>query len=360
MISLDGSVQLPHLKLKNPFLRSAVHSFLGTADGFMTPAEYKMYEDLSRNGLGLIITGHCCVAAGGLANKEQIRIDGDCYIEQFSRAAQLVHEHNSRLMVQINHAGPRAIDATDWFDVSPSTIKKNQFAHAMTSDEITAVRAAFVDAAKRLATTSVDGIQIHAAHSYLLSRFIDPTFNHRTDCYGGSIENRFRLCAEIISAIKSACGDDFPVSIKINNDTVTDDAQYEMELHYIIERCIQLGVEFIEWSGVDFLNQPRNHTLYYFDRIARLAAAYPQMAMSIVGGVKTIGDIEKVLASPITLVSLGRALICEPDILVRFVQESAERSACLSCNRCFALPHLHKDVRCVLQWKKIKAALKKS
>lgn len=358
MTFLDSSVQLPHLKLKNPFLRSAVHSFLGTEDGFMTDAEYNMYDELSKNGLGLIITGHCCVAAGGLANKEQIRIDDDCYIDQFKKAAALVHENGSRLMVQINHAGPRAIDTTDWADASEDDVKKNQHARAMTIEEIEKVRDAFIKSAQRLKDTGVDGVQIHAAHSYLLSRFIDATFNHRTDNYGGPIENRFRLCEEIISGIKKACGADFPVAIKINNDTITDDEQYEKDMHYVIEKCLSLGIEFIEWSGVDFLNQPRTATLYYFDRIARLAAFEPRLAMSIVGGVKSLADIEKVLQSPIKLISLGRALICEPDILKRLAAKSTERSSCLSCNRCFALPHLHKNVRCVLQWKKIKAAAK--
>lgn len=353
MIPLDKPVKLSHLKLKNPFIRSAVHSFLGTEEGFMSDAEYKMYDELSSNHIALIISGHCCILAGGLANQEQIRIDDDKYIAQFTKAATIIHKNNCLFIPQINHAGPRAIDTENCFDVSEGSLPKNRYAQELSIEQIRSIRDAFVAAAYRLQQAGVDGVQLHAAHSYLLSRFIDKTFNKRKDQYGGNIENRFRLCAEIIEGIHNKCGADFPIAIKINNDTVTDNDSYADDMRYVIDKCKSFNVEFIEWSGVDFINQPRTSSLYYFDRIANFAA-HSDLPMSIVGGIKSIDDIARVAASNITLISLGRSLICEPDILTKFATGKSKKIACISCNRCFAVPHLHPGVRCVLQWREIR------
>ncbi|WP_182187588.1 NADH:flavin oxidoreductase [Pectinatus frisingensis] len=353
MISLDTPVQLSHLRLKNCFIRSAVHSFLGSTDGFMTDAEYQMYNTLSQNNIALIISGHCCVLAGGLANEEQIRIDDDKYIAQFHRAAKLIHQHNSLFMPQISHAGPRAIDTDNLFDVSARELKKNHHAAQLSCEQITVIKKAFITAAYRLKQAGVDGIQLHAAHSYLLSRFIDKTFNNRQDKYGGDIKNRFRLCSEIISGIKEKCGDDFPIAIKINSDSQTDDETYAADMDYVIDKCQQLGIEFIEWSGVDFINQPRSDSLYYFKRINTFAQNH-SIPMSIVGGVKSVNDINTILASKIKLISLARTLICEPDILTKFASGQTQKSSCLSCNRCFAIPHIHPGIRCILHWKKMR------
>ena len=352
MIPINKPVKLSHITLKNCFIRSAVHSFLGSPDGFMTDAEYQMYETICQNNLALIISGHCCVLSGGLANKEQIRIDNDNYIEQFHKAADLMHKYNCLFMPQINHAGPRAIDTDELYDVSERDLKKNRHAAELSLEQIGNIKDAFISAAYRLKQAGTDGVQLHAAHSYLLSRFIDETFNKRHDQYGGSIENRFRLCAEIIAGIKKQCGSDFPVAIKINNDTKADNEKYAADMDYVITKCQQLDIEFIEWSGVDFINQPRTNSLYYFDRIKDFAQKYP-IPMSIVGGIRTADDINKVLASKITLISLARALICEPDILTRLASGQSDKSSCLSCNRCFAVPHLHPGLRCVFQLKNL-------
>ncbi len=352
-IPINKAIQLHNLSLKNSFIRSAIHSFLGTSDGFMTEAEYAMYEELCQNNFGLIISGHCCVKQGGRANVEQTCIYEDKYIEQFTKATQLAHKYNVAFMPQINHAGPRAVDTTDWRDVSNSKVK-NHVATPLSLTEINDIRLAFIQAAQRLQKAGTDGVQIHAAHSYLLSRFIDPVFNQRTDEYGGSIENRFRLIAEIIAGIKEACGKSFPVAIKINSDTTGDDVAYAQDLPYIVEKCQNLGVEFIEWSGSDFIHMPRTASLYYLPRIAALATKYPTMPMSLVGGVKSTADIEKILSTDIKLISIARASICQPDILTQFANGKTDKTICVSCNRCFAIPHLHPGVRCIWAWKKIR------
>lgn len=349
---------LAHLHSKNRVIRSATHSFLPDQDGYMTDAEYAMYEQLASHDVGMIITGHCCVDLLGRANPEQVNIYDDGYAAQFRKAVTICHEHGALFVPQISHAGPRAVDNDDLADVVARPLKKGHEARALTVAEIQHIEQMFVAAAVRLQRAGVDGVQLHAAHSYLLSRFIDPYFNQRTDAYGGSIENRFRMTEEIVKGIKAACGEDFPVLIKVNCDTRAEDtAAYEADMVWLLQRCHEIGVELVEFSGADFIRLPKDRTLYYLDIVKRYKQAVPEMPVSLVGGARSAADMEQVLASGIEAISLARPLIAEPDFVSKQLV-GGEKSICVSCNRCFALPHMHPGVRCVWAWKRLRAQQK--
>ncbi len=346
---VDEPIELGKLRVRNRIVRSATHSFLGSPDGMVTPAEREMYDTLSKNGVGLIVTGHCCVARGGRANEEQINVYDDSAIAGLKSVADLVHVNGAAFVVQLSHAGPRAIDTDDYADVTARALKKGRTARMLTTGEIHDIERHFVDAAARVKAAGADGVQLHAAHSYLLSRFIDPTFNTRDDEYGGNRENRFRIVAEIVSGIHEKCGDDFPVLLKINNDTKTNDDAYEDDMRYMLSEAKRLGVTLVELSGVDFLNLPRDARVYYLDRAKRLRHDV-DMLLSLVGGVRSLGDMERVLAAGIDMVSMSRPFVCEPDIITR-LKNGQEKSNCLSCNRCFVIAHLHPGMRCIRQRK---------
>lgn len=358
MSTIEEPLRLSNITLPNRVIRSAVHSFLPATDGHLTAAELAMYEALATNHVGTIISGHVCVAVGGRANPEQANIYSDEYIEDFRAAAERIHAHGALFIPQISHAGPRAIDTEDLADVSARPLKKDREARALTLAEIKQIEQDFIAAARRLQAAGVDGVQLHAAHSYLLSRFIDPTFNERTDEYGGSAEGRFRIACNIITGIKQACGADFPVLMKINIDTKHDDAAaYHEAMIYMLERAQELGVELVELSGVDFINQPKDAHLYYLEEARRLRAAVPTLPLSLVGGVRTLAEMEEVLAAGIDAVSLGRPLVAEPDFVTKQLA-GADKSICLSCNRCFVMPNVHPGIRCVWAWKAERARQK--
>lgn len=360
MSIIETPLQLQHLALKNRVIRSAVHSFLAGEDGYMTAAEYAMYETLAENNLGTIISGHCCVDPLGRANPEQVNIYADSFTDQFRKAVAIAHAHDARFIAQINHAGPRAIDNEDLADVVARPLKKGRHARALTVEEIHHIEQCFIEAAKRLQSAGCDGVQLHAAHSYLLSRFIDPTFNQREDAYGGTIENRFRMVEEIICGIHEACGKDFPVLIKVNVDTKAEDAEgYHRDMVWLLRRAKALGVELVEFSGVDFINLPKTATLYYLPQVKRLRAEVPDMPLSLVGGVRSLADMEAVIKAGIECVSLGRSLIAEPDFVTKELA-GGEKSICVSCSRCFVLPHMHPGIRCVWAWKKERARQKQA
>lgn len=360
MSIIETPLQLQHLALKNRVIRSAVHSFLAGEDGYMTAAEYAMYETLAENNLGTIISGHCCVDPLGRANPEQVNIYADSFTDQFRKAVAIAHAHDARFIAQISHAGPRAIDNEDLADVVARPLKKGRHARALTVEEIHHIEQCFIAAAKRLQSAGCDGVQLHVAHSYLLSRFIDPTFNQREDAYGGTIENRFRMVEEIIRGIHEACGKDFPVLIKVNVDTKAEDAEgYHRDMVWLLQRAKALGVELVEFSGVDFINLPKTATLYYLLQVKRLRAEVPDIPLSLVGGVRSLADMEAVIKAGIECVSLGRSLIAEPDFVTKELA-GGEKSICVSCSRCFVLPHMHPGIRCVWAWKKERARQKQA
>lgn len=350
MTKILEEIKLKHMKIKNRIVRSATHCFLGTKEGTMTDAEFAMYEELAVNDVGLIITGHCSISPTGMANEDQTAIYDDAFIPQLKKLHSIVSKYDAKIIAQISHAGPRAVNHDDLAGPSAAELKKGKVARELTVEEIAQIKVEFINAAYRVKQSGFDGIQLHAAHSYLLSQFIDKTFNHRTDAYGGTIENRFRLTREIIVGIKEKCGDEFPVFIKINNDSRTDDDEYEQDLLYMLQELSKLGVEAVELSGADFISQPRTATTYYVERIAKMKKAVPALPIILVGGVRSLADMDKVLASGIDMVSLSRPFICEPDI-IKLLLNGQEKSKCLNCSKCFALPKIKPGIRCVLKRK---------
>lgn len=347
MSKLMEKITLRGMTVKNRAVRSAVHSFLGNRDGSMSEAEYRMYEELAANDIGLIVTGHCSVSPNGMANEDQTAIYADTFIGQLKRLRDVVHPYGAKLVAQINHAGPRAVHNDDLAGVSARELKKGKRARALSLDEIAVVRSQFIDAAYRVKRAGLDGVQLHAAHSYLLSQFLDETFNKREDAYGGTAENRFRLLREIIEGIRETCGDDFPVLVKINNDTATNDAQYERSMIYMLSEFRRLGVAAAELSGYDFLSQPKTATAYYLPRAKKLRNAV-DLPLILVGGMRSLADMNRALDAGIDMVSLGRPLICEPDLLPKLLS-GREKSQCINCNRCFVLPKVKPGVRCALK-----------
>ena len=354
-MNITDAIELKNISCKNRLIRSAVHSFLGTEDGHLSAADFAMYETLAKSGIGLIITGHVCVQEGGRANINQPNIFADEYIEDFAQGAKIAHKYGAKFVVQLNHAGPRAVDNDDLADVTERELKKGKFARRLRLDEIKNIENAFITAAARIKAAGADGVQLHAAHSYLLSRFIDPTFNTRDDEYGGNAKNRFRMAENIILGIKEKCGANFPVFIKINSDTNADNDAYEQDMIYILNRAGQIGAELAELSGVDFINQPKTDRLYYLSRAERLKKAVPDMPLSLVGGVRSLGDAQKVLAAGVDMVSLGRALIADNDFAARLLEGEDAPTKCVSCSRCFVLPNKHPGLRCVWELKKARA-----
>ena len=221
MASLFDVTTINTITLRNRFIRSATWEGMAGADGSVTEKIIDMYSLQAEGGIGLVITGHTYVSKEGQAVQQQLGLHRDGLIGGFADLTRAVHERGARIIVQLSHAGCRAdVAQTGVEPIGPSVLKgeQGQVCRAMTQDDIGCVAEAFSDAAERAKKAGFDGVQIHGAHSYLLSEFLSPCHNARQDRYGGSVENRARMLLEVVAAVRGRLGHDRLLSVKINSD----------------------------------------------------------------------------------------------------------------------------------------------
>ena len=215
----------------------------------------------------------------------------------------------------------------------------------MSESEITGVVKAFGAAAKRAVQAGFSGVMLHAAHMYLLSQFFYPEYNHRCDRYGGPAENRFRIIREIFEEIKTVCGDDFPIFMKINGDDRENTEAYHKDIVTVLNLCDRLGMDAAEISGWDSARRGVPGKPYFIDNITRLHTE-TNLPLIAVGGIRTMTDISALFDAGACAVSMSRPLLQDPQILSKLAE--GKSSGCTGCCFCFSPLKLDAEwiVRC--------------
>lgn len=258
MKSLFDQTELSGLTLKNRFIRSA--TYYGTADehGHMTEALFRVYEDLAKGGVGTIITGMAAVCESEHLVPKQMGIFNDSFLGEYKKLTAMVHQYQANIIVQLASLGfHKFLSAVPgkvfWV---PSVLEEaehnNVAARAMTQEDIIVLQEAFAEAASRAKASGFDGVQIHAGHETLLSQFLTPYCNRRTDEYGGSIENRSKMIIETYQKIRAKVGLEYPVLIKINCEDFRDRGLTFADCKYVCQKLAELGITAVEISGGSF------------------------------------------------------------------------------------------------------------
>ena len=319
--------------VKNRFIRSATNSHLDNTDGIISDAEIEMYDALGHGDVGTIITGHMSVAPDPAyrADIAQPSIGSDEFIPGIRRVADKIHEYGSLAIAQISMAGPKGITPFDFNELS--------------TEEIEQIRDWFINAAIRVQKAGFDGVQIHIAHWYMLQAVVNRDLNHRTDKYGGQDENLIRMPKEIIEGIRKECGPDFLVYVKMNaHNTAEGVDDYDL-LAYYVKTLTESGVDLVEISGSDFTRQTRTAECYYIDAVKYLRERFPEITLSLVGGIYSEEAIDRVLETT-DFVSMARTLLTQPDFILKLKNGEALKSRCIHCNKCFEI-FATKYERCV-------------
>jgi len=340
------------LQLRNRFVRSATNDYLGRPDGSISEEEIRLYRELGAGGVGLIVTGHAYVQHPlGRASVNQNGIYDDRFIDGYRRAAEAVHAQGAALVLQISHAGRQI--PQDWPDglepVAPSAVRDGgtgRTPRPLSEEEIWSLVEAYAAAMGRAQAAGCDGVQLHAAHGYLLSAFLSPYTNRRTDGWGGSLAHRCRILQEILLRGRRLVGKEYPVLVKLNttDDGIGGDGTLTQADAVAIARLLAgWGVDAIEVSGghrefKGVMSRPGIRTPAqeaYFAPAAAAIKAAVDIPVILVGGLRSQRVMERLLVSGTAdLVSLCRPLIREPD-LVRRLAAGQEAATCLSCNACF-------------------------
>jgi 2,4-dienoyl-CoA reductase-like NADH-dependent reductase (Old Yellow Enzyme family) len=232
----------------------------------------------------------------------------------------------------------------------------------MTTTDIARITEAFGQGAGRAKRAGFDGVQIHAAHGYLLSQFLSPFYNKRKDEYGGAIENRARFLLQVYESVRSATGGDFPVLVKLNAEDFLQGGMTGEEFLEVSEMLAASGIDAIEMSGgtVDSgkyspvrpgkLKSPEDEVFYR--ETARLFKDRIHAPLILVGGIRSFEVAEELVDSGLAdYISLCRPLIREPHLINRWKTGSMKRSECLSDNLCFKPAMAGEGVYCVTERK---------
>jgi 2,4-dienoyl-CoA reductase-like NADH-dependent reductase (Old Yellow Enzyme family) len=340
-------VAIGRVVVPNRFVRSATQDFLAEEDGSITSRQVELFARLAEGEVGLIITGHAFVNQAGKASPRQIGIHEERMVEGLARLTGAVHRFPSRIFVQLAHAGRQTKEKIcGCVPIAPSPVFEpvNKFTpREMTGRDIAETIGNFVRAGARARTAGFDGVQIHAAHGYLLSSFLSPHTNRRSDGWGGTLRNRARIISEIIRGIKAAAGADFPVIVKLNSSDLMPgglDIDGAVEAAGILESDGADGIEVSGgtaesgrgsmWPGV----RPEEEEGYFVESAARIKAAVRVPVFGL-GGLRTFRAMEKILLDGrADLISMSRPFIREPWLVRKFRTGEISKSECISCNKC--------------------------
>lgn len=314
--SLFESLNISTLEIKNRFVMPAMDSHYTTHEHQYSEQALNYYGERAKGGFGLLITEYMCVSEEGLSHSTQAGIYDDCFIPMLSRLVERIHEEGGKVFAQLQHSGRKQGTAvTSFMPVGASCIPAEgcqDYVHELTDSEVQLIKGRFKDAAVRARRAGFDGVEIHAAHGYLLAQFLSKETNKRVDQYGGTITDRARIVCEIIQDIKAACGAPYPVSIRIGGQEDTFGGND-------IEDAIVQSLLF-EAAGADVINVSCGTAIHsYFSKPGfnlELTRRIKEILSIPVIGIGRINDPTLALAAVkggyCDFVALGRQSICDP------------------------------------------------
>ena len=329
------------LQLKNRLVRSAT-SENACRDGVMTDEGIAIYRALGRGGAGLIITGNMAVMAGGRYTELQTCIYDDRFIPSIRGIAEAVHGagNGCKVLAQITHTAPVG-QLADPIAASAKPLPSwKRQPRAMTAPEVEEMTGQFAQAIRRAKAAGFDGVEIYAA-GYLLGSFLSPYANTRADRFGGSLENRVRVIADIVSKAQKLAGGDFPILAKLNCVEGVGGGTNIDTFPALAAQVEKAGVTAIEVIG-DGKGERESYFLKYTQKLR------VKVPVILTGGNRNVDRLEQILrAGPPDFVAMARPLIREPGLPARWQARTGDsNAACISCNRCMDGFRQGKITRC--------------
>ena len=287
MKKIFEEVRIKNTVLKNRLVRSATWEGIASPDGSLPLEAYVIYRELAEGGVGAIITGFTSVATEDFYFEGMMRLSEDALIPQYQKLVEIIHAAHCPAITQLALGAYYRESHGRYHQVEPDE---------MTKEEIQLVIHRFIDAAVRAEKCGFDGVQIHAAHFFFLSRFISPAVNHRDDAYGGSTENRSRILLEILRGIREKAPG-VCVGVKINSSDMTYGGLMPEDSLAVCKLLDEAGIDFIEVSGNGTsVSGVRAHVNegYFVDFAAALAEEVSCPVM-VVGGFRALDTMENML-----------------------------------------------------------------
>jgi len=353
------------MAVSNRLVRSATWEAMCDDDGRPTDRLTDLYCDLAQGGVGLIVTGYTFVSPEGKQLHGKMGIHTDSFEDDYRKMTSAVHDAGGKIALQLVHAGGQTDTANAGRQpLAPSAVEVDQFPEVpaeMSKDDINNIIEAFGEAARRAKDWGFDAVQFHGGHGYLITQFLSPLTNQRTDEYGGSVENRSRFAMEVYHKVRDTVGSDFPVMIKLNG---ADNLEGGLEIDdavYAAGKLSEAGIDAIEVtvgtpaSGAlgpvrTNIDAPENEA-YNMDlaRQIREAVSCPVM---VVGGFRSPGVAEAAISEDrVDYITMSRPFIREPGLGNRWLEGNLATATCISCNGCFVAGLKEGGIYCVVEKK---------
>ena len=348
--TLFDKTELCGLQLKNRFIRAATWENMANDQGHLTPKLIKLYKDLSKGGVGLIITGYARVMKDEQPMPRMMGIYDDSFVVGYKRLSEIVHRNESKIIMQIAYGGSYTDYKVRKREIwGPSAVANKVYGTVpkeMTKEDIKSLVNAFANATMRAKASGFDGVEYHASHGYLLSQFLTPYYNRRKDDYGGPIENRARIIYEIYQQSRDRVGNNFPLIIKLHCSDFMEQGFTFEESKIVCQELAKRGIDAIEISGGNFFSSPKVSPVRknikspeeesYFRHYAAEIAKLVNVPIILVGGNKSFKVMADILSnSEIKYFSLSRCLLSEPDLINKWKIDPCTRARCMSCNKCW-------------------------
>ncbi|RBJ82264.1 2,4-dienoyl-CoA reductase [Pseudomonas sp. MWU12-2534b] len=317
--------------IKNRIAKAAMEENMADADQAPSEELMRLYQAWAEGGAGLLITGNVMVDGRAMTGPGGVVLEDEQQLHKFKRWARIGRSGGAQFWLQINHPGRQMQANLGQKTWAPSAIpldlgkmsKRFATPHAMTASVIDDVIQRFARTAHLGEQAGFTGVEIHAAHGYLLSQFLSPLTNQRTDEWGGPLENRARLLLEIVKAVRAVVSADFAVAVKLNSADFQRGGFTADDARQVVEWLNDLGVDLVELSGGSYeapamQGEARDgRTLAreaYFVEFARDIRTVARMPVMVTGGVRRRPIAEMVVHSGVDMVGIGTALAIDPHL----------------------------------------------
>lgn len=306
-------------KSNNRFMLAPMTNTQSNEDGTLLEEEYSWLTMRAKGGFGITMTCASHVQEIGKGFPGQLGIFSDKHIEGHRRLSKGIKDYGSLAVIQLHHAGMRSPKKLIGEEpICPSDNEKYS-SRGMSLLEVKQLRDDFISAAIRAKESGYDGVEVHGAHGYILTQFLSSEINKRTDEYGGNFKNRSRLLFEIVNTIREKCGINFLLGVRLSPEKFGMKLQ---EVKEISQRLFNEGnIDFLDISLWDVWKlseeDKKNSLLDHFVKLDR-----KDVKLTVAGNIRTANDVNKVLASGIDFVSIGRSAILHHDFPQQVINNS--------------------------------------
>ncbi|WP_326490873.1 NADH:flavin oxidoreductase/NADH oxidase family protein [Mammaliicoccus sciuri] len=332
MKKLETKLETKNFMSKNRFYKASMSETLGNRYNSPTKNIVNLYSRWSNGGSGILMTGNVMVDRNALGEPGNIVIEDERDITLLKNWAKVGTQNNNHLWMQINHPGKQSPKNLSKEPVAPSSIPvgrnlSNVFNHprALKHDEILGIIKRFGNTAYIAKNAGFTGVQIHAAHGYLINQFLSPYHNKRNDAWGGSLENRMRFLMEVYYEIRRRTGEKFPIAVKLNSADFQRGGFTEEDSMKVLKAIDKAGIDLIEISGGNYENpvmfegsnireSTKKREAYFLD-YADKARKLVNTPIVVTGGFRSAEGMEAAINSgSIDMVGIAKPLVINPDL----------------------------------------------